>query len=161
LIELAAIKDLRKNKIPLRKIKKAREELIEKYKVDYPFASEMVLSCINKAGKELVLDDGHVLLDLGGTKQLNLEFIRQLFAKIQFDNGIASRLYPMENNKNIVVDPTEAGGKAFIADSEGTWVEMIVSAYKTYNDFDRVINEYDVTKEDIEVSLQFYEIVQN
>lgn len=157
LIELAAIKDLRENKIPLKDIIKAREELIEKYKVDYPFASEIVLSSIYKAGKKLVLEDGYVL-DLGGTKQLNLEFIRQLFTKIQFDNGLASRLYPMENNKNIIVDPTEAGGKAYIAGSEGTWVEIIVSTYKVYKDIERVIQEYDITKQDVEASLCFYDI---
>lgn len=160
LIELAAIKDLRENNILLKEIIKAREELIERYKVEYPFASEIVLSSVNKAGKKLVLDDGYVL-DLGGTKQLNLDFIRQLFTKIKFDNGLASRLYPMNNNRSIVVDPTEAGGKAFIANSEGTWVEMIVSTYKTYQDVNRVIQEYDVTKEDVEASLQFYELHQN
>ncbi len=160
LIELAAIKDLRENSIPLREIVKAREELIERYNVDYPFASEKVLSSINKAGKKLVLDDGYVL-DLGGTKQLNLDFIRQLFTKIQFDNGLAARLYPLENNKKIIVDPVEAGGKAYISGSEGTWVEMIVSTYKVYNDINRVIEEYDVTKEDVEASIKFYEILDN
>lgn len=160
LIELAAIKDLRENNIPLKDIVKARTELIERYKVDYPFASEKVLSCINKAGKKLVLDDGYVL-DLGGTKQLNLDFIKDLFKKIEFEKGLASRLYPMSNTKNIVVDPTEAGGKAFIAGSDGTWVEMIVSVYKTYQDIDRVTKEYDVTSKDVEDSLKYYEILQN
>lgn len=160
LIELAAIKDLRENNIPLKDIVKARTELIERYKVDYPFASEKVLSCINKAGKKLVLDDGYVL-DLGGTKQLNLDFIKDLFKKIEFEKGLASRLYPMSNTKNIVVDPMEAGGKAFIAGSDGTWVEMIVSLYKTYQDIDRVTKEYDVTSKDVEDSLKYYEILQN
>ncbi|HTN18831.1 MAG TPA: type ISP restriction/modification enzyme [Pelobium sp.] len=155
LIELAAIKDLRENKIPLNKILKARDELKAHFNVDYPFATEVVLKAINKAGKTIVFDDGFNLSDLGGTKQLNFEFIRQFFKSIYFEDGLATRMYPVGNEKRIVVDPAQAGGRVYVASTDGLWVEQVGSLFRTYNDKKQVSKVLEITEAEVEDSLTF------
>lgn len=154
LIELAAIKDLRKNNISLPEIFRVREQLKSKFNVDYPFATQQVLNAISKAGRKIVLEDGENLFDLGGTNQLNFTFIKDLFKKIEFEEGLAKRIYPVGNAKRIVIDPNEAGGRVCVTGS-GIWVEMIVSSFKHYNDRTIVSEQMGISKEAVADSLTF------
>lgn len=155
LIEMAAIKDLRNNNISLAEIMRVRQELKEKFGVDYPFATQKVLDAIWKAGKKIVLEDNENLFDLGGTKQLNLHIVKELFKKIEFEDGLAKRMYPVGDAKRIVVDPEQAGGRVYVAGTDGLWVEMVASRYQAVKDKAVVSREFEITIEDVEDSLAF------
>lgn len=163
LIELAAIKDLRENNIPLKEILNGRDELKKDYQTEYPFAKQEVLNSIWKAGRKLVRKNGEDLFkDLGGSGQLNLSFIQQFFERIEFEKGLANRLRPLGKDKSIIIDPAESGGRAYIPDIDGNavWVEQIVATYRNYKDRKRVSTHWNVSENSVEDSLAFLELAE-
>lgn len=166
LIELAAIKDLRDNKIPLSEILFARKELINQYNTKFPFAKQEVLEFVVKAGRKLIQIIGEgVFKDLGGSNQLNLAFIQEFFKQIEFEAGLARRLRPVGIDKSVIVDPAESGGRAYVASKDGTaiWVEQIVSTYRKYKDKAHVEKLWNIPENALEDSLAFigYSEAQN
>lgn len=156
LVELVVIGTLLENKMSIRKIFEARSDLGIKTGKSYPFATNNVNKNLHKAGGVLIYDflAGHVTLD--GTSQFNLTLIEDFFEDIVFDSsGIAQRLLPSKGNKRIVIDPTIGGGKPAFKDFGGLHVDTIMSFYDGPDSMEDLMDNYGVSKEDIEAALAY------
>lgn len=154
LIEIVVIDTLRENKFSLKAILVSRNDLQQKSGKVYPFATNNVRDNLKIAGKSLVFrfESGDVTLN--GSGQYNLAFIQDFFKHIEFDmNGVAQRMFGPAS-KLIVIDPRQAGGKAAI-DKKGVWAETISMAYDGPESIPMLIDQYDVTKEEVLAAIEY------
>lgn len=161
-IELVVIGTLRDNGFTLKKILKAREDLANKTRKKYPFATNNVRDRLKVAGKPIIfeLPNGD-MVTLDGTGQYNLEIIRQFFRDIEFNTeGVATRILPTKGSKLIVIDPKEGGGKPVIK-GKGVWVESIVKAYSGPESKDVLIDQYNLEEKEIQAALDYSDSYQN
>lgn len=133
----------------------AHKELSNKYSTAFPFANRDVLKGINTDGKKIYFSEGEDNLSLDGTSQLNLEFIKQFFRKLDFDGSeIASRFWPMGRNSSIVVDPERKFGHPII-DGRNIYPETICNLHKAGEPLDYIAYIYELTVKQVKDALQY------
>lgn len=156
LIELVVIGTLLDNEFSLAAIFKAREDLAEKTKKVYPFATNNVRDNLKVVGKAIIFDFTSGPVILNGKGQYLLDLIRQFFKEIDFDTqGVAKRLLPSKGNQLIVIDPKVGGGKPSIKDKHGIQVDTIVSLYKGHSSVPQLVENYDVSEEEVRAALAY------
>ena len=114
LIELFTIAELRERGVQMKTLQAARAELAERYQTPHPFALRGLLTNGRKLLKEL---GDAVLLELGTGGQTAFERVVEPFCKrLDFDaaTNMATRFYPDEKSRSIVVDPKHAFGRPVI-----------------------------------------------
>lgn len=120
LIEFYTFYQLRSKGLSSQQIQKIYNQLSKDLQTSYPFARTVHTdgrSVWVEALGELVKADGKMQLDL---KSLLMPFLD----KIEFGtNGLAERFFPLDNSKNIVVDPNHQFGAPTIT---GTNIKSIV-----------------------------------
>ncbi|MFA6402886.1 MAG: DUF433 domain-containing protein [Salinivirgaceae bacterium] len=156
LLELVVIGTLRDNGFPLLKVLKSRDDLQAKSKKIYPFATNNVqLNLKVIPGKGIYFSFPEGLVKLDGTGQYNLNFIYEFFANIEFDvDGIALRMFPLNNSKLVVIDPKIGGGKPTIT-GKGIYVEMIHRAHQGNNSVESIMDQFDLNAEEIKAALEY------
>lgn len=156
LVELVVIGTLLENNFKIKTIFKARTDLAKKSNKMYPFATNNVRDNLKVAGKEIIFEFTQGLVSLDGTGQFNLELIRDFFRDIEFNtSGIAQRLIPAKGLGKIVIDPRVGGGKPSIKNNLGIQVDTIVKFYDGPDSLDDLIEDYGVTKDEIEAALAY------
>ena len=156
LVELVVIGELIENNFNIRAIFKARQDLATKTGKPFPFATNNVNQKLKVSGSDITWDfeDGNVTLN--GKNQFNLEIIREFFRDIEFDNsGIAQRITPAKGLKRIEITPAVGGGKPSIISQNGVNVETILRFYTGPDSIDEIIEDYSISKEDIEAVLAY------
>lgn len=152
LIEFYTFYHLRSNGLSSQKIQKYHNQLSKELKTQYPFART-----IHTDGKylwyealgELVKLDGKLQLDF---KLLLLPFLR----KIEFNSeGLAKKYYPLDNSKNVVVDPKHQFGQPTI-NGTNIKVSTIFNFYKGGESVKNICNLYDLTLKQVEDAIQYY-----
>lgn len=123
LIEFYVFYKLREQGLSPHKIKKIRNLISEELNTPYPFAKPIELFVENRTKKN---DPTTIIKRLGwyqyldnlikadGKHQISLGFVKPFLKRVEFDNGIAARFYPLENSKNVVVDPKHQFGQPTI-----------------------------------------------
>ncbi len=146
LVELIAIYALREKEVSFAKIIEARTFLQKELNVEYPFASEKVMSdgqkfyfAINKT----------VLMDVNLTRQTSIkDLVEPYCKKLDFDaiDTLANQFWPLGKDRSIVVDPKHRFGEPVIDGtnisvdilasmvSGGDSVEMIAELYQLHPD---------------------------
>lgn len=116
LIEFYMFFQLRESGIEVKKILEAHNQLAEIFKTKFPFANNKVLNGIKIVGKKIVFEfENKSIMDLNYSKQLNLDFVRKFWGKIDFDKEeIALRFWPIGKDKKIVIDPSHQFGQPTI-----------------------------------------------
>lgn len=156
LIELVVIGELIENNFNIRDIFKARQDLANKTGKLFPFATNNVNQKLKVSGSDITWDfeDGNVTLN--GKNQFNLEIVREFFRDIEFDtSGIAQRITPAKGLKRIEITPKVGGGKPSIISHKGVNVETILRFYNGPESVDEIIEDYEISKEDIEAVLAY------
>lgn len=153
LVEVFVIGRLRESGVPMRTIRKAREELSDRYDLSHPFATSRLLS----DGKKilLVLDEDSVLrLDQTGVREFK-KIIEQFCRKIEFDplTDLAARIRPLGHDSDIVVDPDHAFGRPVI-DSTNIPTETIFSYIKGGETAENVAAFFDLTVPQVEEAIE-------
>ena len=93
----------------------AHSELSKAYNTIFPFAQKQVIDNIHTDGKRIYINVDGVAMSLDGSKQLNLEFIKLFFKKLDFDNELlAKRLWPLGKDREVVCDPEHKFGQPVI-----------------------------------------------
>jgi uncharacterized protein (DUF433 family) len=114
LIELFSISELRGRGISWATLRAARQELVERFATTHPFALRGFLT----DGKRLLRELGdQALLELGTGGQTAFERVIGPFCKrLDFDAStqLASRFYPAESGRDIVIDPHHAFGRPVV-----------------------------------------------
>jgi uncharacterized protein (DUF433 family) len=155
LVELVVIGELLEAGVKPKKIFTAREALSAIVKKPYPFATSDVKDKLKVSGSDIVFDFDKGIVTLDGTGQFNLEFIREFFADIEFKSGIAIRLLPAKGQKRIQINPKAAGGKPAFVSQKDVKVETIIRFYKGPDSVCEIIEDYDISEEDIKAALAY------
>lgn len=116
LVELYTFYQLSCAGVQAKKIIEAHRILSRKFNSSFPFATAEVLNAISTDGKVVFfsLDDKDII-NLDITHQFNLNFIKDFFKRIDFNNGsMAARLWPLGKENSVVVDPEHQFGQAII-----------------------------------------------
>ncbi|MHB1179538.1 MAG: hypothetical protein ACYCZO_14560, partial [Daejeonella sp.] len=115
LIEFYVLVQFAEAGVKIREVLKAHKELSKSFNTLFPFATKEVLENIQTDGKKIFLNKNGDTITLVGSKQLNLQFIKVFFRKLDFDNDmLASRFWPLGKDKEIVCDPHHKFGQAVI-----------------------------------------------
>ena len=115
LIELFTIAQLRKLGVRMGTLRAGRAELAARYRTFHPFALRGLLTDGARLLKEL---GGGALLEIGTRGQTAFaEVIEPFCHRLDFDatSHLATRFYPVGENKTIVVDPRHSFGRPIIA----------------------------------------------
>lgn len=155
LIELVVIGILLENGSKIKDIITARKNLKEISQKEYPFATNNVRNNLKKSGVNIIFRTSQGDVTLDGTSQFNLDFIYLFFDDIIFENDIAVRIMPIKGNGEIIIDPKLASGKPSFIKHHDLEVEMIVGFYEDESSIDDLIENYSLTKEEIEAALSY------
>lgn len=153
LIEFLTFARLRANFSP-QKIKKFHVEISTVLKTKHPFAHTK----LKTDSKHVWFEAFDELIKLDGKKQLSLsEILGPLLTKIEFDdNRIAKRYFPLGKERNIVIDPNHQFGAPTIKGTNIT-TDTIYGLYKINEPKKAIMNEYNLTLEQVEDVIEFCE----
>jgi len=120
LIELFSIAQFRRHGVSMPTLKKARQELGNRFKTEHPFALEGLLTDKKNLLKEM---GDQTLLELGSGGQTAFESLLEPFChRLDFDvsTSLASRFFPLGKSASIIVDPKHAFGRPVIRGTNTT-----------------------------------------
>jgi len=144
--------------VKIRQVLDAHKELSSSFKTHFPFAQKIVLEGIKTDGKRIYLSLNGNTITLDGTKQLNLNFIKVFFKKLEFDSGLlASRFWPMGKEYKIVCDPHHRFGQAVI-DGTNIQAEAIYRMYLAKEPLHFIADLYEITKEKVKDAIRFHRL---
>ncbi len=155
LVELVVIGELLEAGVKPKSIFIARKDLASITKQPYPFATSDVKDKLKVSGSDIVFDFDEGLVTLDGSRQFNLDFIREFFADIVFESRVAIQLLPIKGHKRIQINPKAAGGRPAFVSKQNVTVETIVRFYNGPDSMDEIVEDYGITKEDIEAALAY------
>lgn len=155
LVELVVIGELIEAGVKPKKIFKARKELSSIVHQSYPFATSDVKDKLHVSGSDIVFDFKEGLVTLDGSRQFNLEFIKEFFADIEFKSRIAIRMLPAKGNKRIQINPKAAGGRPAFISQKDVKVETILRFYKGPDSVEEIIEDFGISREDIDAALAY------
>lgn len=111
LVELYVMMQFSEAGVTTRQILSSHKELSKLYQTAFPFALKDVLQGIHTDGNKIFLKKDDNIITLDGTMQLNLDFIKIFFKKLDYDSdNLASRYWPLGKEKAILVDPKRKFG---------------------------------------------------
>ena len=144
--------------VKTRQVLNAHKELSHDLKTPFPFAQKMVLDGIKTDGKKIYLIQNSNTILLDGTKQLNLDFIKLFFKKLEFDKEfLAARFWPLGKEYKIVCDPNHKFGQPLI---EGTNIhaEAIYRMHLAKEPISFISDLYDISEGKVRDAILFYKI---
>lgn len=117
LIEFYTFFKLREKGATSTEIKKLHHELSKIHNTDYPFAIAHDFFMEGRKKKKFIYYEYvQSLIKLDKKHQFSFKFIETFLEKIEFDdNNLATRFFPLQNSKNIVVDPRHQFGQPTIS----------------------------------------------
>lgn len=135
----------------------AHQELSERYNTQFPFAKKEVLDNISSDGLKIYLKvDRNTTITLDGSKQLNLEFIKLFFVKLDFDNDLlASRFWPLGKNNKIVCDPHRKFGQP-VLDGTSIQSEAVYKMFLAKEPVSFIATIYEVSEKSVKDAIAFH-----
>ncbi len=148
--------DLGRRRISLERLRRAHEFARRQFDLDYPLAS-----------LKLRLEGGHILhefdaaepdgaalaLDLHGQWVLPLP-VRSALDLFEYEDGLASRWFPLGRNTPIVVDPRVGAGRPVIVGT-GVTVDVIHNRFKAGESIKSIAKDFEVETSAVEQALRY------
>jgi len=160
LIEFYTFFKLREKGLSPHAIRKLHDEMIVVYKTPYPFAMAQDYFVEKRRKKAFVYYKYlESLIKSDKKHQFSLNFLEKFLERVEFDdNNLAKRFFPLENSRNIVVDPKHQFGQPTIA---GTNIktQSIYNLYKGGESYENICNLYDVDKSSVQDAVTFHKSV--
>ncbi len=154
LVELFFVREFRKARVPLPKIRGAANVLRKRWGTRYPFA----LRRIAELNKDLV-DEKALEVVLG--QQRVFEFAKRFMRFFDFDEeGLATAYYPLGKNKLVVLDPSRSFG-APIEIRSGVRTEVLYRQYLVEEDVRAVADWYEVALDGVTQAVEFEELCRS
>ncbi len=153
LIELYICFKLQDLGVNPKQILKAREAITTETGLNYPFATQDILS----DGRKFFYRLEDAVINADGTRQSNLIKILKAFTqKIDFSAGLAERFYPLQDSKNIVIDPHHQFGQPVIS---GTNInaELIYSMFRSGESVETLSFLYELNTFQVNDAIKFYQ----
>lgn len=156
LIEFYVMMQLSENGIKVNDVLKAHNLLAEKFNTHFPFAYSDVVNNLSTDGYKIYLKNNEDLLNLDGSEQLNLEFIKMFFKKLDFGNDLlASRFWPLGKDANVVCDPHHKFGQPVV---KGTNIQTsaIYKMYQAEEPIKFIASIYDIPSKSVKDAIKFH-----
>lgn len=155
LVEFYVLYHLGEAGIPTKEVIRAKTALSEWFNTPFPFAQKKIVENIQTDQYRIYLEfEGHIV-SVDGTKQLNLEFIRQFFHKLDFDQeSIALRFWPRGKEKSIVVDPQRQFGHPVIGKTN-IYPETIFGLYQGGESIPFICSAYNLVEKEVQDAIEY------
>ncbi len=122
LIEFYTFYKLREKGVSPQELRKAHQVISAELNTKYPFAVADAFNFEKRKYKNFIWygvndteHDTTNIIKADGKGQISLSFIQHFLERIEYDkNNLAQRFFPLENTKNIVVDPKRQFGQPII-----------------------------------------------
>lgn len=152
LIEFYTFYQLKKQGLSSQKIQKYHQHLSNDLNTYYPFART-----IHTDGKSIWYEELDELIKADGKKQLDMKRLLEPFLhKVEFGlSGLAERYFPLNNSRNIVIDPNHQFGAPTIT---GTNIKahVIQEFYKSGEEIKNISNLYNISEKQVIDSIQYF-----
>ena len=153
LIEFYTFYQLRSMNLTSQRIQKIYNQLAKDLDTKYPFARPL-----HTDGNSVWVEALGELIKVDGKLQLDLKSILTPFlSKIDFTtDGVAERYFPLDNSKNIVVDPRHQFGAPTIT---GTNVKSIIinDFYNSGESIESICSLYSLSEVQVKDALRYYQ----
>jgi uncharacterized protein (DUF433 family) len=155
LIEFYIMMSLSEAGVKTRSILNAHKELSGIYNSPFPFALKEVVNGLKTDGSKIFFKAKDDIVTLDGSKQLNLNFLKLFFKKLDFDlNNVASKYWPLGKEKKIVVDPKRKFGHPLINGSN-IYPETIYNLYKGDESIEYIAHLYNLSEKEIKDAIEY------
>jgi len=153
LIEFYVYYQLREFGISSSQIQEAHKVLSKVLKSAYPFAHSKLLT----DGKTIFFTpDIHSIINADQSLQLNLKEVLIPFCqKIEFQDELATRYYPLGKKKDIVVDPTHQFGTPTIK-STNIPAETIYSLFRGGETVDTIASQFEISPKSVRHVITYF-----
>lgn len=158
LIEFYTYYHLRDDGFTPGQIKKFHTNLSKELKTDYPFASIKVKTPIDKNSKSKIWFEfmGSLYKGDGSNKSYIPSFIEPFIKQIEYGKDlIAKRFYPIQDTKNVVVDPLHQFGQPVIngTNLQTKTINYLFVAGETKRN---ICILYDITEAQVNDAIRYY-----
>ena len=156
LVELYLALMIRGAGVRPRKIIEAHHQLSLIYNSEFPFAQRQILDGIRTDGKSIFfeLPSGEVIT-LDGTNQLNLQFVKAFFHKLEFgEDDLATKFYPLGKERSIVVDPARKFGHPVLT-NRNIYPETLYSLHLAGEPVDFIAHLYELSSTQVNDALEY------
>jgi uncharacterized protein (DUF433 family) len=142
--------------VTTRQVLNAHKELSKAFKTQFPFAQKKVLESIHSDGKKIYLSKDGNIITLDGSKQLNLDFIKLFFKKLEFDEElIATRYWPLGKLHKIVCDPHHKFGQPIIAGTN-IQAEAIYKMHMANEPISFIAELYEISESNVKDAIKLF-----
>ncbi|NQT16827.1 MAG: DUF433 domain-containing protein [Planctomycetes bacterium] len=154
LIELFIITTFREQGLSFKTIRQARQELADRFKTVYPFASHKLLH----DGKTILIElDENTLMTLGTKGQTAFHRIVAPFCKnldFSAETDLAERYWPLGRQSSVVVDPRHGFGRPTVS---GTNIatETVYGLYRAGEGAETICGLYDLSVSQVDEAVKF------
>jgi uncharacterized protein (DUF433 family) len=155
MIEIVVMGSLVEHGVRTRLIVNAHNLLTNKFNTKYPFATKEVLNKIRTGAGKLYWEEDNLLINLDGSGQINLDFIRKLVRNLDFDSDdLASRYWPLGKERSILVDPKRKFGHPVLA-GKNIYPETIFNMIKAGDPKEFVADLYELSTQEIDDIIEY------
>ncbi len=158
LIEFYIFYKLREQNVSAVEIKKIHERISEELQTPYPFALPLDFYVENRKTKTLTWY-GYLenLIKTDGKHQISLNFVKPFLKHVDFDNNLASRYFPLENTKSVVVDPKHQFGQPTIS---GTNIQTntVFGLYQAGETKSTICKLYDINLPQVDAAIYYHKL---
>lgn len=161
LIEFYTFFKLREKGLSPHAIRKLHDEMIKVFNTRYPFATAQDYFVEKRNKKKVFVYYKYLesLIKSDKKHQFSLNFLEKFLERVEFDdNNLAKRFFPLENSKNVVVDPKHQFGQPTIV---GTNIktQSIYNLYKGGESYENICNLYNLEKSSVKDAVAFHKSV--
>lgn len=155
LVELYTFYHLSEAGVKTQKILVAHQELADEFSTPFPFAKAKILDCLSTDGLDIYFRSEDFIYTVDGTKQLNLEFIKLFFKKLDFDDdSLASRLWPLGKDKSIVCDPKRQFGQPIVSGTN-IFPETLAGLFQAGDSIACIASLYELEEKKVEDAIEY------
>jgi uncharacterized protein (DUF433 family) len=151
LIEFYTYSQLRLKGVPGKTIKRAHDIIASDLNIPYPFAYNL-----STDGKAVWYEQLGELIKADGKKQLDLKSLLKPFLhRVDFgETGFAERYFPLNNSKNIVVDPKRQFGQVTVA-GKSLRADIIFKLFEGGETIPNICSLYDLEMSQVRDAIRF------
>ncbi len=125
-----------------KRILEAHRWLSKQFNTSYPFASHEILANMQTDGKRVFFEYAAGTVSLDAQKQFQIEFVKEFFRKLAFDEGLlATRLFPLGRSNSVVIDPSRQFGHPVVGNTN-IYPEALYGMYKAGESIEFIAHIY-------------------
>ncbi|MEX1172530.1 MAG: DUF433 domain-containing protein [Chloroflexota bacterium] len=155
LVEVAVVAAARRADVSMKSIRAALGVARDLYDVDRP----LVTLRFKHDGKDIFIQEieraseaRYVNLSRHG--QIAWDHIRDVLRDLDYEEDVAVRWWPVGRDTPIVIDPRVSFGRPYVA-SKGVSTDAIRSRFVARESIDDIVDDFDLTEEEVEAALRF------